>query len=409
MVCAGGLFVDDLGDALVHRGYCVWRLEAERLAEEDTAAILARFRPALVARINTMQGLADLCERARVPLLVWEIDPVLDGLQSPRRPVPGTWIFTYREQQVRAYRSQGYAHVEHLPLAAPPHRRPLSAEELADPRFLPEDGEGFVAPVSFVGSSMLRQVEGYVSRAKESLCAFLVSRGQAPTQAGALLQQAMEIQRKELDRWVIPGILDASLPGFRDFVRQTQHGIDPAMWLGELVAAERRLSHVRALAPFGVHVWGDPGWGRIVGGGVRYRGYAGHRHQLGRIYCSARINVDIGRLYQQDIVTMRVFDVLACGGFLLAEHSPHLSKLFEIGKELVVWRNQAELVAKVGYYLRNPEEAARIAQAGRSRVLADHQIGQRVQVMLNKMGLFHTKLGDAAPAPGEDAGELPGG
>ena len=165
------------------------------------------------------------------------------------------------------------------------------------------------------------------------------------------------------------------------------HGVDPALWLGELIAAERRLSHVAALAPLGVEVWGDAGWRQVADRGVVWRGLAGHKHALTRIYNAARVHVDINRIYQQDIITMRVFDVLACGGFLLAEHSPGLARCFVIGQEIETWRTQAELVAKARHFLAHPAQAAAIAARGRDRVLRDHRFTDRVGHMLSRMGL----------------------
>lgn len=387
LVCSGGLFVNDLCAALEGQGWLPWVIETNGLALEELTYAMQLSAAKLVARINTMQGLTDLCNSMGVPLLVWEIDPCLDHILPPKRPAPRAWIFTYREQNVRSYRSRGHLHVEHLPLAAPPHRRPLSDEEMADPRWMPADGLGWQTGLSFVGGSLLPKVQLYVDAAKELTAAYLLAHGRPAEAAPILLDQLVAIQRQNFDQWRLPALLDGALPGLRDWVRRERGGVDLALWLGELVAAERRLSHVKALGPLGIQVWGDAGWQRVHGEGVVYRGFAGHVHQLTRIYNGAQIHIDINRIYQRDIITMRVFDVLASGGFLLAEHSPGLERCFVVGKEIEVWRTQAELVAKARHYLARPEAARRIAEAGRARVLRDHQFEDRVRHMLGAMGL----------------------
>ena len=115
---------------------------------------------------------------------------------------------------------------------------------------------------------------------------------------------------------------------------------------------------------------------------VRYRGWAGHIHEVGRIYAAAQVNLDIGRIYQQDIVTMRVFDALASGGFVLAERSPDLERLFEVGVEVEAYTDLEELVDKVGFYLTHPERAREIAARGRAAVERRHSIEARVLEML---------------------------
>ena len=79
---------------------------------------------------------------------------------------------------------------------------------------------------------------------------------------------------------------------------------------------------------------------------------------------------------------MRVFDVLACGGFVLTEYTDTLRELFEIGGELDTYSSIGEMKEKVEYYSNNPSLARQIAQKARERVLRDHTIYQRVQKML---------------------------
>ena len=107
-----------------------------------------------------------------------------------------------------------------------------------------------------------------------------------------------------------------------------------------------------------------------------------HYFETTKIYNATRINIDIGRIYQSDIVTLRVFDVLACGGFLLAERSDDLLELFEPGVEVECYATLAELEDKVVYYLEHPEQAAALAGRGREAMCARHRIRDRVSRML---------------------------
>ena len=84
---------------------------------------------------------------------------------------------------------------------------------------------------------------------------------------------------------------------------------------------------------------------------------------------------------------MRVFDVLACGGFLLAAWSEGLADLFEPGVEIETWQTIPELMDKVGFYLERPDARARLAARGRARVLRDHTVRARVREMLEGGGL----------------------
>jgi spore maturation protein CgeB len=84
-------------------------------------------------------------------------------------------------------------------------------------------------------------------------------------------------------------------------------------------------------------------------------------------------------------VNQRVFDVPACGAFLLTDYQESLDELFEIGKELVVYRHKDEIPEIVRYYLKNPEQRKTIAMKGRQRVLKEHTYKHRLNELINYM------------------------
>lgn len=374
LMVTGELFVGDLADALRHRGYTVIPWEVERHAAEEIAHNARRSGASLVASINYTGGLAEGCSAARLPLICWEVDPALNSARA-RGATDQVWIFTHDPHNVARYQAGGFQHVEYMPLAANPRVRAPSSGAI-DPRYH--------APVSFVGSSML----GPASRLRGRFNALLASWAQAAgfDVPGDLVQRILLLQRQHHDRFIVSEALDASLPGFRAAVMATGEG-DPGMLLGETAAAEKRLNVVAGLGPVGIHAWGDDGWKLAERGGASYRGRAGHSQEINLIYQASTISLDIDRLYQREIVTMRVFDVLACGGFVIAEHSPHLAEVFELGREMVSWHNPADLERKVRHFLAHPDEAAAIAQRGRERVLRDHTVDQRLEHMLGVAGL----------------------
>ena len=69
---------------------------------------------------------------------------------------------------------------------------------------------------------------------------------------------------------------------------------------------------------------------------------------------------------------MRLFEATGCGALLVTDYKDNLNNLFEIGKEVVVYRSPEECASLIKYYLSNPQEAIEIAQAGRMRTLKDH-------------------------------------
>ncbi len=377
LLCEGGLFVEDLRDALTARGYAVYTADAERLAVEELEQLARRFAPELVLTINYRTGLAELCERLGLPLISWEIDPTVDRIAPCAVSPTRARVYTYRRAQVPAFEAAGFSRVAYLPLAANPQRRTpvaLSSEERTR----------YEAPLCFVGESM---VEPAARFRQQLLQAFVALRGGADdalAQGELLLEGILAEQRADYARFVLRELVAERLGELAAAVAAQGEGNadDLVMLVAEIAAAEKRLSYVASLARLGLRVWGDAGWRAVEPHGVTYMGPAGHLHELNKVYCGARINIDIGRIYQSDIVTMRVFDVLACGGFIIAEQSEALDELLEVGQEVEVYRTLDELCDKVEHYQAHPEQAAAIAKRGMARVRRDHTIARRLETML---------------------------
>jgi hypothetical protein len=199
-----------------------------------------------------------------------------------------------------------------------------------------------------------------------------------------VLEEVLALQRADFARFRVPELLDARAPGLRDFARR-RSGEDPSMLAGETAAAEKRLAWISTLGAQGVKVWGDPGWRVAERHGVAWMGPAKHGAELTRLYNRSLVNLDVGRIYQQDIVTMRVFDVLACGRLVLAEWSPALDELFREG-EIASYRGIDELAAKARWFLAHPEAARELGKRGREAVCARHTLDQRLAHMFARAG-----------------------
>lgn len=84
--------------------------------------------------------------------------------------------------------------------------------------------------------------------------------------------------------------------------------------------------------------------------------------------------------WNRDVYTRRVFEVPACGGFLLCERSEFMQSLYEEGREAVYFSSPDELSDKLRYYLEHEGERSAIAAAGRERLLrSGHDIHSRLR------------------------------
>jgi spore maturation protein CgeB len=103
--------------------------------------------------------------------------------------------------------------------------------------------------------------------------------------------------------------------------------------------------------------------------------YGGHRATLN---IRNELNVLTG-------LNQRNFEPCLAGSALLTDDQPDLEASFEPGSEVLVWRDVDALNGLYAQALREPAFAAKVAQAGRARVLAQHTFAHRLATLLKRL------------------------
>ena len=91
----------------------------------------------------------------------------------------------------------------------------------------------------------------------------------------------------------------------------------------------------------------------------------------------------------QDTLTMRCFEIMACGALLLLNEVPghtHREMGFEPGTHFALYRSPRELLAMVEHFLSHDDERVRIAEAGYQATVARHTYLHRVRRMGEMIG-----------------------
>jgi glycosyltransferase involved in cell wall biosynthesis len=101
--------------------------------------------------------------------------------------------------------------------------------------------------------------------------------------------------------------------------------------------------------------------------------------EASRIFGQSKIVFNIS---MKDDLNMRVFEAMASGSMLLTNWIPTIEEIFEDGKHLVLYRDEAEMVEKARYFIEHDEEREAIAQKGYEEVIRRHKIKDRVEMML---------------------------
>ncbi len=105
------------------------------------------------------------------------------------------------------------------------------------------------------------------------------------------------------------------------------------------------------------------------------------------IFSRSQVNFGIGGIAFSESLTNvkgRDFDIPCTGGGVyLTTYNPDLAKAFDIGREVLCYRNRDEAVEMSMYYLARPEECREVALRARERCLREHRWSNRFIRLLN--------------------------
>lgn len=115
------------------------------------------------------------------------------------------------------------------------------------------------------------------------------------------------------------------------------------------------------------------------------------------LFPSSTINLGLSQFARA--VHGRYFEAAACGGFMIAEYKADLEREFDIGKELVCFREWEELRELIHFYRRHETARREIAARARARHLRQHTTKHRLRGLLptiaKELARFRETVGSA--------------
>ncbi len=348
---------------------------------QDLLTAILEFKPDLVLTINHLgvdrEGvLMELLEKCRLPLASWFVDnPHLVLYVYTRLVTPWTTIFTWDADNVDSLRAMGFEHVHYLPLGTDIHRfRPPSgpanrSANCPDP---------WRARVSFVGNSMLAKVAARLKAGR-----FPRPMLQAYREVARSFGDSADDSVREHLRIVFPEVYQCfdALPSVEERL-----AFETAVtWEATRLYRNRC---VRRILPFQPLIAGDKYWKIALRGrpeAWRWHPELSYYSDLPLFYPCSEINFNCTSMQMKGAVNQRVFDVPACGQFLITDQRRQMDELFEPGREVVAYANPEEIPDLIDFYLRHSQAREKIAQAARKRVLREHTYDLRMTSLLKTM------------------------
>jgi len=325
------IFANDLKEELLARGFKVKKIIVATLNVDRFLNICKKFKPSLVLSVNFSPEIALLTSIQQIPYISWTVDPLplkrFKLFRGTRTEL--CTAFVHRRKNLVNFESNGIKDASYLPLAAPGRRRAITDQKIL---------QKYNCNISFVGNSLQKE--------NEMLITFLKSNDWDSTTIKSLNRALKEYFLNYGDLNSFSGLEDSlnNLPlKIKNKLLNCQNQKRLIDLLNGALSAILRQERVKMLQNQNIHIYGDKGWKPIVN---NYKGFADHGDELTSIYCASTINLDLPRIYQRDILTMRIFDILACGGILLTENSNNLPEIFSDGIHLMSYTDSKDMLKK---------------------------------------------------------------
>jgi len=147
-----------------------------------------------------------------------------------------------------------------------------------------------------------------------------------------------------------------------------------------------RRNILKRLVNYEIKIWGN-GWQNmgVMAECVQENGRRVSIDETVKIYNSSLINLNIhssitakGLEEKGDYINPRTFEIAACKGFQLVDNRRCLPELFEIGSEMISFKDEAEMLRLIDHFLNSPREREEVASLAYNRTQRDHSYTNRM-------------------------------
>lgn len=332
--------------------------------------MIINFKPDFILTINHLGfdengALTSFFKSIKMPVASWFVDnPELIIKAHNKNVSPYTSLFLWDRTYINDVRTYGFEDIHYLPLA--------TDEDIFMP-IDPRDNrlEPFICEVGFVGNSMVIPAQKYISRVEGSIKPLINRLAEKIAYSNGSLQTIIK-ELPEKEKTMIEGLSPKERMDFEAAI----------LWKATLMY---RSSCIQMLKGFDVRIYGDKGWKGLLNGGFKIHSALNYYEELPLLYNACKVNFNATSLQMPEAVNQRVFDVPACGAFILTDYQKALEELFKIGEEIIAYRNKEEIPELVRFYLDNPEVRSQISIRGRERILKEHTYKQRLNKIIEIM------------------------
>lgn len=326
-----------------------------------------------VFSVNFSPLIAQVCNALSVRYVSWVYDCPLHIRRTESLSYPCNEVYFFDQAQTEEYQRQGIKTVHHLPLAVD-----TQLFAAAGP-----DGQNGMAcganaaydcDVSLLGQ-LYRSEFGYLcSPLKDYQRGYLegIVRAQVQLSGGYLLRE------------LVTDELTGQLNEVYDRVSGGKFQVQPAELEYTLACEATGRARFMALALLQnrcrVRLYSNdthPGLKQ-----VRHMGYVNYYTQMPQVFRGSRINLNCSLCAIRTGIPLRILDIIGCGGFVLTNYQAELPEYFQPDRDIVIYEDMKDLVAKTQYYLAHEAERKEITARGLRIIKEAFSFDDRIGKML---------------------------
>ncbi len=323
--------------------------------------------------INFFPSVSDVCNIWSIPYLCLIVDsPVLE-LFSTSLANPCNKVFLFDRQLYNDFHHINPDGIFHIPLATNVRDNYATATMASA-----ADRARFSSDISFIGSlysekclynqiTLPEKMRGYVD--------------------GLIEAQLLVYGYNFIEECVTPELIEAfckvrpELINFPDSMKVDTKAVIAQHIISVKVAEQERLRYLKALSEhFNVDLYtGSDTYSMPL---IHNRGFAKTNTEMPIIFHQSKINLNLTAKSIRSGLSLRIFDVLGCEGFLITNYQAELPEHFNIGEDLEAYTSLDDLMGKCEYYLSHDKERREIAHNGFEKVKKYHTYDIRLTQML---------------------------
>lgn len=302
-------------------------------------------------------AISDICAIKQIPYLSWTYDSPLTALFTSSVLHDTNYTFIFDKKQCERLLDAGVPHVFHMPLA-------VNLERTGKLNITSSDEDTYSHDICFIGGLYENNtynvtIQHFPESLQIKMKLYLMKNmchWEVPRPWPKLPQECIDFLYNDckISNWNQTSLLDDP----------TYFGL---LFYPRKLAELERVTILNTLAQdFDVHLYTNSPDDYLENVHVHHG--VDYYTDMNKIFYLSKINLNITLSSIESGVPQRILDIMGCGGFVLTNYQPELEELFEVGKEVEVFRNIEELREKCAYYLTHEKERLTIAINGYKKV-----------------------------------------